>query len=359
MTPSRHLFSPVPVIGAFVLLWVGLWPGSGSSIVLTPSQRADQALNAFVVLRSRHRRQTSSKPRAFPRREVRRWKQLLQPLARHIPFLSPRLLRKVHDTLQLERDLDRQRYTRFPRKILQQIQHILRKIRPRLRRVNTSRRLPISRSRRSFRRSSSSKVSSRRLSRSTPRRISRPSQGIEVILGNQKPTPSMFPLPKLKDKHGHPVPESELPPLVLTERDLARVSEPTTPTFHAPIPNTRITSRFGWRRDPFTQRLRFHHGIDYGAPFGTPVYAAAAGTVIKSQWMGSCGLGVLLRHRHGFYSYYCHLSQLLVTKKGVVRRGSLIGKVGSTGRSTAPHLHFSILRNGRALNPLLHLSKSR
>ncbi len=105
-----------------------------------------------------------------------------------------------------------------------------------------------------------------------------------------------------------------------------------------PVP---ITSLFGWRIHPITGERRFHAGTDLGAPQGTPVVAAAAGEVATADFVGGYGLTVILRHEEGTQeSYYAHLSEIFVQAGEWVNQGTVIGRVGSTGFSTGPHLHF-------------------
>ncbi len=114
----------------------------------------------------------------------------------------------------------------------------------------------------------------------------------------------------------------------------------------------RITSRFGWRKDPFTGKRAFHYGVDISAPVGTPVRAAASGMVIYAGWYGGYGNVVIIKHSLGYTTVYGHLSAIVVNPGQVVKKGQIIGAVGNTGRSTGPHLHFEIRKNGRAINPL-------
>lgn len=106
-----------------------------------------------------------------------------------------------------------------------------------------------------------------------------------------------------------------------------------------------VTSRFGARWG------RTHTGIDIGAPTGTPIKAAAGGTVIFSGWKGTLGKLVVVSHGNGVQTYYAHCSSLLVSSGQKVSAGQLIAKMGNTGRSTGPHLHFEIRLNGYAINP--------
>ena len=111
-----------------------------------------------------------------------------------------------------------------------------------------------------------------------------------------------------------------------------------------------ITSRFGARWGST------HTGTDIGAPIGTPIYAAASGTVLFSGWKGTYGKLVVINHGNGIQTYYAHCSSLLVSPGDTVTVGQQIAKVGSTGRSTGPHLHFEIRLNGSALNSQNYVS---
>ncbi|WP_304607858.1 M23 family metallopeptidase [Leptolyngbya sp. PCC 6406] len=104
-----------------------------------------------------------------------------------------------------------------------------------------------------------------------------------------------------------------------------------------------ITSLFGWRTHPIFGDSRFHAGTDLGAPTGTPILAAKAGTVITADYLGGYGLTVILRHEDGNQeTRYAHMSQLMVRPGETVEQGEVIGLVGSTGNSTGPHLHFEL-----------------
>lgn len=130
----------------------------------------------------------------------------------------------------------------------------------------------------------------------------------------------------------------------------AAPAAPGTVPFIWPV-RGRISSRFGMRRHPVTGQMQRHPGIDIAAPQGTPVRAAAAGTV-TTRTDAINGNMVVLQHAQG-RSYYCHLSRFEVTTGQRVNQGDVIGAVGSTGRSTGPHLHFQITdANGTAIDPL-------
>ena len=113
----------------------------------------------------------------------------------------------------------------------------------------------------------------------------------------------------------------------------------------------RISSGYGWRKDPFTRRRSFHRGMDIAAPRGTAIYAARDGRVIFSGWHGGYGRMIKIKHTRGYSTYYGHNSVNLVKRGQYVRQGQLIARVGSSGRSTGSHLHFEIRQWGRPLNP--------
>lgn len=132
----------------------------------------------------------------------------------------------------------------------------------------------------------------------------------------------------------------------------------TTPSYW-PTTSTRITSKFGYRKDPFTRKTAYHSGIDFGANYGDPVFAAGAGKVIEVGRNSSEGRYILIEHSNGLRSKYMHLSSTLVKKNDEVMRGETIGKAGSTGRSTGVHLHFEIHKNGKPIDPLPYLSDQK
>ncbi|MDZ7707900.1 MAG: LysM peptidoglycan-binding domain-containing M23 family metallopeptidase [Trueperaceae bacterium] len=113
----------------------------------------------------------------------------------------------------------------------------------------------------------------------------------------------------------------------------------------------RITSRFGWRNVSVGGN-RYHVGLDLGAPTGTPVLAVLDGTVLRAGWFGAYGYAVYVGHADGFETRYAHLSSIAVEPGQRVSRGTALGRVGSTGASTGPHLHFEVRQAGRALDPL-------
>lgn len=121
-----------------------------------------------------------------------------------------------------------------------------------------------------------------------------------------------------------------------------------------PLAASTMSSRFGMRTHPILGGRRAHQGVDLAAPTGTPVFATSDGTVSRAQWQGGYGLFLELAHGNGVQTRYGHMSRLNVASGQRVRKGDLIGFVGSTGRSTGPHLHYEMRVNGRPVNPLPH-----
>ena len=105
------------------------------------------------------------------------------------------------------------------------------------------------------------------------------------------------------------------------------------------------------RRDPFTGERVWHRGMDVSVPAGTPVVACAEGLVIRSGWYGGYGKMVEVNHGNGLHTRYAHNSRLVVPVGRRVKRGELLGYVGSTGRANAPHLHYEVRLHGKPVNP--------
>jgi len=116
---------------------------------------------------------------------------------------------------------------------------------------------------------------------------------------------------------------------------------------------TRMASGYGWRSDPFTKARKMHWGMDFTAPRGTPIYASGDGVVARADNRAS-GFGKHIRidHGYGYVSLYAHLSRYNVKRGQRIKRGDLIGFVGSTGRSQAPHLHYEVRKDGQRINPI-------
>ena len=116
--------------------------------------------------------------------------------------------------------------------------------------------------------------------------------------------------------------------------------------------NGHITSLFGMRRHPILGYVRMHSGVDFGAPYGSPIYAASDGIVAYAAHKGGYGNFVQVNHGGGLATGYGHMSRFATSPGAHVRQGQIIGYVGSSGLSTGPHLHYELYQNGRAINPL-------
>jgi murein DD-endopeptidase MepM/ murein hydrolase activator NlpD len=114
----------------------------------------------------------------------------------------------------------------------------------------------------------------------------------------------------------------------------------------------RITSTFGRRVHPILRLSRMHKGVDFGAGWGTPIHAAADGQVTRAGWAGGYGRQVSIDHGGGLATSYSHMSRMAVEPGALIRQGQVIGHVGSSGLSTGPHLHYEVLRDGQAVNPM-------
>jgi murein DD-endopeptidase MepM/ murein hydrolase activator NlpD len=119
-----------------------------------------------------------------------------------------------------------------------------------------------------------------------------------------------------------------------------------------PLRNARLTSQFGLRSHPILGGMRVHSGVDLAAPMATPIRATGDGVVTRASWAGGYGLLVSIRHKDGVETRYGHMSRLAVEPGQRVTQNAVIGYVGSTGRSTGPHVHYEVLVKGRAVNPL-------
>ena len=122
-----------------------------------------------------------------------------------------------------------------------------------------------------------------------------------------------------------------------------------------PTESKQVTSRFGYRKDPFTYRTSLHSGIDIAGTHGDSVYAAADGTVLKSGYDRSKGHYIEINHGQGLRTVYMHLSKRSVKAGERVSKGDIIGQLGSTGRSTGPHLHYEVFKNGAVVNPVTYM----
>jgi murein DD-endopeptidase MepM/ murein hydrolase activator NlpD len=124
----------------------------------------------------------------------------------------------------------------------------------------------------------------------------------------------------------------------------------TTPAVGLPLDGP-VSSSFGWRADPFHGMTRFHTGVDIAAAYGRPVPAAGSGQVVFSGEEGGYGNTVVVEHPGGLRTRYAHLASIDVAQGQQVDAGTVLGRVGSSGRSTGPHLHFEVLQDGRPVDP--------
>lgn len=117
----------------------------------------------------------------------------------------------------------------------------------------------------------------------------------------------------------------------------------------------RLTSWFGWRKDPFTGKRSFHNALDIAAPYGSVISAPMAGRVIESGYSPILGNYVMMSHSGGWRTLYGHMSQILVSEGQYLPLGKAIGRIGTTGYSTGPHCHFEVIKSGSLVNPLNYL----
>ncbi len=139
----------------------------------------------------------------------------------------------------------------------------------------------------------------------------------------------------------------------LFDQKIAKLLVPTA----QPVPGSHLGSAFGWRTDPFTGRSALHSGLDFQADPGTPILAAAGGVVVVQEYHAGFGNMVEIDHGNGLITRYAHASATFVKKGDLVKRGQKIAAVGSTGRSTGPHLHFEVLADGTPQDPQTFLTK--
>ncbi|OIP77968.1 MAG: metalloendopeptidase [Oscillatoriales cyanobacterium CG2_30_44_21] len=140
-------------------------------------------------------------------------------------------------------------------------------------------------------------------------------------------------------------------------QNIAAIDLNSATNFILPIAGAVISSGFGWRVHPITGERRLHKGVDFAAPTGTPIFAASDGVVTEAGWTdGGYGNIVELRHSDGSITLYAHTNRVYVSKGQAISRGQAIAEVGSTGRSTGPHLHFEMQPDGKtAVDPMDYL----
>ncbi|HEX4998909.1 MAG TPA: peptidoglycan DD-metalloendopeptidase family protein [Terriglobia bacterium] len=139
-----------------------------------------------------------------------------------------------------------------------------------------------------------------------------------------------------------------------TEGPVETPEDREAPGMFMPV-DGRLSSGFGFRRDPLTGAAGFHKGLDIAAAAGAPIRAATAGAVVFSGWMGDYGNTIVIEHPGGERTLYAHAATTLVRPGDHVAVGDVIGLVGTTGRSTGPHLHFEVQVSGQAIDPTLFM----
>ncbi|MBR7064629.1 MAG: M23 family metallopeptidase [Treponema sp.] len=138
--------------------------------------------------------------------------------------------------------------------------------------------------------------------------------------------------------------------------DSSTLGEVLGTLFKKPIRNFyKLSSRFGWRADPFTGVRSYHSGIDMACARGTSIYAALPGTVLYVGWSNVFGNYVVVSHANNYQTLYGHMDKVVAKKRQQVNQSTLLGTVGSTGYSTGDHLHFTVYKNGKPVDPLLLL----
>jgi murein DD-endopeptidase MepM/ murein hydrolase activator NlpD len=115
------------------------------------------------------------------------------------------------------------------------------------------------------------------------------------------------------------------------------------------------SSGFGFRRNPFGGGFEFHNGLDFTAAYGTPIYATAPGVIVKAESSGGYGNHVVIDHGYGYQTLYAHLSKIEVESGMQIERDRIVGYLGNTGRSSGPHLHYTVYHNGEAVDPKYYL----
>ena len=141
--------------------------------------------------------------------------------------------------------------------------------------------------------------------------------------------------------------------LILKSRELSKSEKRSS----WPVTNGYLSSTYGVRKDPFTGRRRKHNGIDLAGPRGSDILSVAKGSVIFTGRKGAYGRVVEIQHSNGIISRYAHVEKSLVKKGQLVTAGETVAYIGSSGRSTGPHLHLEILKNNKNIDPLVFLAK--
>jgi murein DD-endopeptidase MepM/ murein hydrolase activator NlpD len=147
---------------------------------------------------------------------------------------------------------------------------------------------------------------------------------------------------------------SDTKELIIQNNQLMRITPSIWPTL-----STTISSRFGYRKDPFSRRAAFHAGVDISGNSSDPVYTTADGVVTSADYDSAYGYNIIVKHASGVRTHYAHLKEILVKSGQIVKQGETIGLLGSTGRSTGPHLHYEVLKKGATIDPMPYLQAAR
>ncbi len=161
--------------------------------------------------------------------------------------------------------------------------------------------------------------------------VVQPVARLPIVTGKSVPTVPAIPTVRPASARGQSA------PLALVNQGASNYHAELIYPLSSPAPTT---SKFGWRTHPITGSRRFHSGVDIGAPMGAPVVAAGGGTIISAGWQGGYGKAIVIQHNGVQQTLYGHLSEIFVQPGQTVEPGTVIGRVGSTGNSTGPHLHF-------------------
>lgn len=137
---------------------------------------------------------------------------------------------------------------------------------------------------------------------------------------------------------------------IVQYKQLMRITPSIWPTL-----SKKISSRYGYRKDPFNRRAAFHAGMDIPGNSSDPIYSTADGVVTNAEYDKSFGYNITIKHASGVSTHYAHMKKLLVESGQTVKQGETIGLLGSTGRSTGPHLHFEVLKKGVTIDPMPYL----
>lgn len=182
--------------------------------------------------------------------------------------------------------------------------------------------------------------------RAGPARDPAPATAVEVLLSSPSPPVLMLPAGGIEFRR------------VVLGWATSLTATITGDLLEMPVGAMRLSSRFGIRHDPMTGGLRAHRGIDIPDAAGAPVRAAAGGVVVFAGWSRGYGNLVEIDHGGGSETRYGHLAAIVVEVGAQLQQGAVIGAVGSTGRSTGPHLHFEVRQDGMAVDPLLRLGSA-